>query len=1697
MDNPIFPTEKEEKNNHFWEYVDPFVESRELLEKHCKDLGLELMKRIGTGGFGSVYLVQDICTGEKFALKVMDFRSHYEDISPCFYQADSQVYCEVYVNIFRSLQDILSEEKVSIACEDLVSFLVASRNLEDQAWEHIPQQYHKLIQYLCLEKMQSSLHLLKEEFLPGNAELLLLEMIEPKKLENLSIMELMRLSPHLFCEMFWDTNTSSYSKASEKIFPAKMSLTLKDLAQQSKNLFADHGKALIREFFYDEHQPEDFYWKFSWLPEDLSHVNDFMLSKEITLNELWQRYSYKEIIRRFPEFFQIKFQRKVSGKVALQYIQGEKKMEIKRLLAVKNEVITANAMRQYFEGINQVIFPIQKVAGNILILSSYLYDASEIFQNHLYKKIEEIHQGERERLTLIAFPALISFLYHTGKLLENSPWILGDIKQGNFKLNLAGQWEIIDYGGHFLKILEPTTSESILGSNDYASYTLFHILNAPGDYQIDEALIQDALSRNSQWFSLVKVVVRMLSARSADKLRGTDLNRALFRDFQGYHENIFLELVEKLLHRQDSPYHYRNFSLLKKDVAAFYSGEENPGLESTLRRFLFILGLSLCSYMPWHLLDEEIRKKIVVRYTKEKESHSTWCVGIENDTMVITEHSQDACLIGHKGLHPVEALKMMRFFFPCIEEYDHKQFQITQTRKQILGKLQYLGIVGLDTYFSPPNIKYFYDHLLEAIATLDNAAWMDKNFCLAIIEKKKADISMLSLLEKNKDEIFRLLQQSQPDLEKANQKLSLVLLWQRTFFNLFLESKEKGFDLDLIHAELFFLERWAILRQAWKKKNRIFLDYTIEKRWIEKEDMKEIEWLLHVSRFCCQEQHAGVFLSHEMERDKEFPEIKTQVVLEEEKKLWEEYKIQILSHAFFPSDFDRESLQSQSLGAFLQNEYGKEWLLSLEDESQKRFTHIMQKLSPAALRDSWKDLALCEELLGLWEKGSKKLLQKIGAFLVQCGCYEAQTSLLQSLQDVENMLSDIYSTLEQTTRLDKRFIWDSFFQEFQDYLSIWDQKSQKNLDLALLIAQRLSERLLDLKNFVHRHFLFSTLPAEKSPLEHLYQKLNKFFRVLGDNGQLKELLEKIQSYDRVSEERKTGQIYSIYSSCSQLILEIEKTVFQWNEFLEIPGFSFVTNRYQKYMLLKQPIDERVLLNEIKNDIVQGWAMDCLQTRIGRFLSLQENFDLGILQKAAIEKMISWMHLQPGLLLSETMLKQDAIAAQIYSMLQSATKGFQNLPKSLEDFFKIASHNLEAITHEVLQKRFWNLLPVEVQAPSFHRSVLLEFLEYQIELLHNSLQSDGLRKKILFMQLEREYKDLNLQYIRISQEYPEILLAIENRILIYKQDKDTRQLLTEATQEWPKKIQIFADYLKILEWVLDAEKKNLAWTWRELLENKENSFLLCVYPELQKEDLKDIYLALFELKPLPSLKEIRDFIKKCNSFHLSQEQKQELKDIFKKKDQDSEIFLKAKKYMDSFCWSASEEEVIDTIERMPVDARIKEEFLKLYGQARLQLPVAQRIPKETRFLNKLRQSLSEEEIGKAFFLEVWLTRFQKNIDWNIVNYFAEEIEQFPAEKKFDIYDALKRANPASDITGLFLWLFSQYIFNPSLNLLDTGSFFGSKGSEEVLRQLTMKFMHQEIPLKLQYNVSKAIKEKKAANWQRMQIMEYLLDIIGSE
>ena len=246
--------------------------------------------------------------------------------------------------------------------------------------------------------------------------------------------------------------------------------------------------------------------------------------------------------------------------------------------------------------------------------------------------------SEQEESYCVAFPPLIQFMYNIGKLLYSSPWAINDIKQGNFKLNLAGKWEIIDYGGHYPKILPKKNTEFLLGSNDYASYTLFHILNSSSPEQFSKEVGKFAYSDNSRWFSLVKVIIRMLTGKNADNLRGSDLNQVLFSNFEGYHEKIFIDILDKVLYRRDSEFHYRNFSLVKRDVASFFEDDNNPGLEIALRRFLFLIGLSITGNYAWSILDKDLKDRLIISYSNKKFVDSTWKVGTQDNKIIITEN---------------------------------------------------------------------------------------------------------------------------------------------------------------------------------------------------------------------------------------------------------------------------------------------------------------------------------------------------------------------------------------------------------------------------------------------------------------------------------------------------------------------------------------------------------------------------------------------------------------------------------------------------------------------------------------------------------------------------------------------------------------------------------------------------------------------------------------------------------------------------------------------------------------------------------------------------------------------------------------------------------------------------------------------------------------------------------------------------
>ena len=230
------------------------------LEKRLKHFvrkkGLQLLNRIATGGFGSVYLTQDIFSGEKWALKLMDFKAREEGIVTRFFSADSQIHCEIYVDVLCPIQKFLENEKVNITIKNLIPYLIVPELLQENGEESYCERIscYKLVEYLCHEEKKGELYLLKTDFLLGFAEVWLSEILDEERLKNISIAQLMELAPNLFFQTIYKLNENNEiicEKAGEKICPFKFFITMEELISQGYDLFIDYGKILARNFFHD------------------------------------------------------------------------------------------------------------------------------------------------------------------------------------------------------------------------------------------------------------------------------------------------------------------------------------------------------------------------------------------------------------------------------------------------------------------------------------------------------------------------------------------------------------------------------------------------------------------------------------------------------------------------------------------------------------------------------------------------------------------------------------------------------------------------------------------------------------------------------------------------------------------------------------------------------------------------------------------------------------------------------------------------------------------------------------------------------------------------------------------------------------------------------------------------------------------------------------------------------------------------------------------------------------------------------------------------------------------------------------------------------------------------------------------------------------------------------------------------------
>ena len=295
-------------------------------------------------------------------------------------------------------------------------------------------------------------------------------------------------------------------------------------------------------------------------------------------------------------------------------------------------------------------------------------------------------------------------------------------------------------------------------------------------------------------------------------------------------------------------------------------------------------------------------------------------------------------------------------------------------------------------------------------------------------------------------------------------------------------------------------------------------------------------------------------------------------------------------------------------------------------------------------------------------------------------------------------------------------------------------------------------------------------------------------------------------------------------------------------------------------------------------------------------------------------------------------------------------------------------------------------------------------------------------------------------------------------------------------------------------VIAQQTNEAPWDWKPLLENLDYSILQRIYPELKYPELRDIHFLIFDLSPLPSIKETREFMQKCQYWNLTQQDREKIKQALSEPGKEaSMLFSNAMGYLDRHCWSLSEESVREMIFRLEIETNKREEIWTEYLEARKKLPLGGRIQKEARLLKQLEGPLEAAELERIFMMELWFIRFQYKVDRTIVNYFVQEFDLLSEEEQRRISQTLQRTRVTSDSYELFNWVFNQFVFLPSLVLLDSASWFGSKPSETVISALSQKYM-THIPVEVQFNIARFIKEKLTIGWQRQQIFTEVNNMI---
>ena len=1687
---------------NFWEFVDSVVESREELEAFCQRQNLQLLAKIGGGGFGSVYLVKDMLTNEKLALKLLDFAARHPEIYPRFYSRNDQVFCAVEVEISCSIQEILHNQPVAITIDELVPFLVETACSESPAEQTI--KHHDLIQMLCREQRQNELVWLREKFVPGIAENWLLEILDSDKLNAMSAAEIFQLAPALTKEMFyeWEHQEWHWRSAANTIFPFRLLMSIGAIIEQG-HLLLDGGKSLLQEFFYDPWFPEDPYWRFAWFPHELKQISAGIAGHSFCLNHIWHRYSIREIEARFPGFFELKVKRRLLAGAAMPYLAKEKKQEAQRLLAVKNEVVVANAMRQYHEGFNQVARPPYRVGNNIAIISPFLYPPNFVLDNHFCLEIWEKHDGEKDAIYCLAFPVVIHFLYSLARFLQTSPWNIGDIKVGNFRLDLAGQWQIVDYGGHYPKSLKLVNRHQLLGSNDYASFALFQLLNAAEEMPVAADLISQAGAVNSQWFSVVKAAVRMLSGRGADYLRGADLNQALANDFQGYHENVFMRLLEVVLLRRESPYHYRQFSLVNKDVHGLFAPGKSPGLETALRRLLWFIGLTLTGDCAWSLLDAELKNRLSLRYQEQPATDSTWSVLAENDCLVLVESGRRAPFANRCGMHPRQAEKLLSYLFPGLSDSHARQSKQARYRKQILGKLKQLG-QDIYYYFDPPARKYFVNHSKTCLQEISEATWLAPSFLerMRLLNHQQLTAEILlddedadtpepfnaNRLQRLRQSLTALLQQRRPELADLDRGIGQLLLWQRYCFNQYLGNPERGYTLDLASAELLFMDYQARLKEALAQRRYELLEHAVQGGWLSAPNESALALLTPLAAACNEEEKAAFFLHRNLVAQKDLPQDFCSRLDNDWHALRKTYRAAIESHPFFPNYLAGKSWTLEILDQFLFSGQCGQWWQHLSPLKRQRLQHL-KKIASATAAFPWATLAIAEERLHLLGESLSAVFTQISCqfreagFTIELSGPQNQEQWEQRLLEARNFLESIRREVEMAEPTAQQF-----YAAFACGLG-------RKTDILLATSQSLASSFRYFKKKVGGHFLFANF-QDGCPLKFISQKLQKLITLVVQDNDLPELLAKIDYLIREAQQKQNSDDFYRYGQAYALLGEIENTCKRWSVYAGSKRRWIITQRLPAIVEISQQMDERpIVANDFRPDVLGEWQGDRLCNRIARFLSRSDqNFVYGSKEQQAIARLLQGFYKYHGLKLDQKILQEDATAARVYQILKKASRNFNYLPPCLQDLKKIAAAGAGRIDPQDLRDRFYAMLPAEVQAPNFQRSVLLEFLEYKIKMLSTEAEaSQKVREKILSKQLQRELQDLERRSQHLQSRYPELALAVENYALLRGEEKAVEELRRESRDKWPIAIRFFEEYLRSTRLVLQQQERS-RWQWRGLLQNVEFSVLQRIYPGLRYQELREICFLLFELAPMMPIKQTREFIEKCHNWHLTSVDQRQLRQILQNRDQSSrQVFAAANDYLDRNCWSRAEQQLSETLATIAMAAEDKQQFWQRYLELRRRLPLQRRLKSSNRFCEQLARNNDPDSWPKLCEWELWRNQFLLEIPEAIVDYFTEEFLSIGPESRQEIYDTLHRSSQ-SDIGNLFNWMFNKYVFLPAIQKLDSSSWFGdSSASDSIITALTAKYL-QDTPIDTQFRIARAIKDKLSVGWQRQAVLAHINSII---